>query len=90
MLHYYDTLDTINYKSGAPAIVIFNNAHVEDVGSALEVVRNLHKHKPKVFVMLIGFDKEEMANLKPLVDFSMYFESDVVEAANWTLNTLCR
>uniref|UniRef100_A0A914C143 C-type lectin domain-containing protein n=1 Tax=Acrobeloides nanus TaxID=290746 RepID=A0A914C143_9BILA len=64
LLHYYDTLDTIKYRSGAPAIVIFNNAHVEDVGSALEVVQDLHKHKPKVFVLLIvliAFERLEMS-----------------------------
>jgi hypothetical protein len=90
LLHYYDTLDTITYKTKAPTIVIFNDAQVDDVSSALDVVKELHQHRPNVFVLLIAFDQQQITSLSPLVDFSMYFQSDFSAAANWILNTLCR
>lgn len=80
----------MDYKSSAPAIVIFNTGQVDDVGSALEVVKNLRKHKPRIFILLIAFVKEEIQNLRPLVDFYMFFQNDYANAANWTLQTLCR
>lgn len=79
----------MNYKSRIPSIVIFNTANVEDINQALQVVNELHRHKPKVFILLIGFNKNEMGNLEFLADYYYYFQNDYEAAAYWTLDVLC-